>query len=80
MLSICVKMMCKRINNVGEGISSMNDESSMWCGLWNLFQIAYVAKLLSDVKFMLLVSWCIEYECIKLYVMCYMLLVEYLNS
>lgn len=62
--------------NVGEGSSFIIDEMSMWCELWNLFQLAYVAKFFNDVKPVLFVSFRIDYECLEHYVMCYMFLIE----
>ena len=76
MVSTCAEMMCKSMTNIGEGSSSINDEMSMWCELLNLFQLSYVAKLGNNVKLVLLVSFLIEYECLKLYIMYYMLLVQ----
>ena len=56
MVSIYIRTIFKRMNNVGEGGSSTNDKMSIWCELWNLFKLADAAKLLNDVKLVLLMS------------------------
>ena len=68
------------MNNIGEYGSFIYDEKMMCFEFLNLIQLAYVAKMLNDVKLVLLVSWYIEYEWIDLYDLYVMLLVVSLKS